>query len=48
MSKYDFKKDMKHLYNPPKGKFTIVDVPPSISLWGMALEIPTKIPAFRC
>ena len=24
----DWKKDLKHLYNPPKGKFTVVDVPP--------------------
>lgn len=28
MTKIDFKKEWKHLYNPPKGKFTLVDVPP--------------------
>ena len=27
MTKIDFKKEWKHLYNPPKTKFTIVDVP---------------------
>jgi hypothetical protein len=27
MSKLDFKKDLKRLYNPPTKKFTIVDVP---------------------
>jgi len=28
MPKIDFKKELGHLYNPPKQKFTIVDVPP--------------------
>ena len=28
MQKIDFKKTLKHLYNPPAGKFTLVDVPP--------------------
>ena len=28
MDKIDFKKTLKHLYNPPGGKFTLVDVPP--------------------
>ena len=28
MTHTDWKKDLKHLYNPPKGKFTFVDVPP--------------------
>jgi hypothetical protein len=28
MSKYDYKKELKHLYLPPKGEFTIVDVQP--------------------
>lgn len=27
MTKVDFKKEFKHLYSPPKGKFTLVDVP---------------------
>ncbi|MCK5054958.1 MAG: GyrI-like domain-containing protein [Anaerolineales bacterium] len=27
MTKIDFKKEWKHLYNPPKTKFTIIDVP---------------------
>jgi hypothetical protein len=27
MTKIDFKKEWKHLYNPPKTKFTIVEVP---------------------
>jgi len=27
MTKIDFKKTLKHLYNPPKIKFTVVDVP---------------------
>jgi len=27
MSKIDFKKTLKHIYNPPKGKFTVVEVP---------------------
>ena len=28
MSKFDYKKELKHLYLPPKDKFTIADVPP--------------------
>ena len=28
MTKLDYKKDLKHLYFPPQGKFTVVDVPP--------------------
>lgn len=28
MTKVDFKKEYEHLYNPPKGKFSLVDVPP--------------------
>jgi hypothetical protein len=28
MSKYDYKKELKHLYLPAKGKFALVDVPP--------------------
>ena len=27
MTKLDYKKDLKHLYFPPQGKFTVVDVP---------------------
>lgn len=27
MTKTDFKKEWKHLYNPPKTKFTVIDVP---------------------
>jgi hypothetical protein len=27
MAKVDLKKELKHLYKPPKGKFTVVDVP---------------------
>ena len=27
MEKIDFKKTLKHLYNPPGGRFTVVDVP---------------------
>ena len=27
MTKPDYKKDLKHLYFPPQGKFTVVDVP---------------------
>ncbi len=26
--KFDYKKELKHLYWPPRGKFTLVDVPP--------------------
>ena len=28
MTKFDYKKELKHLYFPPQGKFTVVDVPP--------------------
>ncbi|HZF55087.1 MAG TPA: hypothetical protein VE093_40830 [Polyangiaceae bacterium] len=28
MVKVDFKKEMKALYNPPVGKFEIIEVPP--------------------
>ena len=28
MPKVDFKRELKHLYNPPKKEFTVVDVPP--------------------
>ena len=28
MSKIDFKRQLKHLYNPSKKEFTVIDVPP--------------------
>ncbi|MCI0519465.1 MAG: GyrI-like domain-containing protein [Chloroflexi bacterium] len=28
MEKIDLKKELKHLYNPPQGKFSVVEVPP--------------------
>ena len=28
MTKIDLKKDLKHLYNPSKREFSVVDVPP--------------------
>ena len=47
MSKFDFKKDMKPLYNPPKGKFTIVDVPPLNFIMGDGDGNPGNNPRFQ-
>ncbi|MFQ5340993.1 MAG: GyrI-like domain-containing protein [Anaerolineae bacterium] len=47
MSKVDFKKDLKHLYNPPKSKFTIVDVPAMNFLMIDGHGDPNNNPAFQ-
>ncbi len=46
-SKYDIKKEMKHLYTPPKGKFTVVDVPPMNFLMGDGAGNPNTSPQFQ-
>jgi len=47
MSKVDFKKKLKHLYNPPKSKFTIVDVPAMNFLMIDGHGDPNNNPAFQ-
>jgi len=47
MEKIDFKKTMKHLYNPPSGRFTIVDVPPLNFLMIDGHGDPNKAPEFQ-
>ena len=47
MSKIDFKKKLKHLYNPPKSKFTIVDVPAMNFLMIDGHGDPNNNPAFQ-
>jgi hypothetical protein len=46
MSKVDFKRELKHLYNPPK-KFTIVDVPRMSFLMGDGRGDPNTSPDFQ-
>lgn len=46
MSKIDFKKELKHLYNPPQ-KFTVVDVPPMNFLMGDGRGDPNTSPDFQ-
>lgn len=45
MSKIDFKKELKHLYNPP-AQFTIVDVPPMQYLMIDGAGNPNTAPAY--
>jgi hypothetical protein len=47
MSKFDFKKEMKALYNPPKGKFTLVEVPEMNFLMGDGTGDPNDNPQFQ-
>lgn len=47
MSKFDFKKEMKHLYKPLKGKFTIVDVPPINFIMGDGIGNPNNNEQFQ-
>lgn len=47
MQRIDFKKTLKHLYNPPSGKFTLVDVPPLIFLMVDGHGDPNKAPEFQ-
>ena len=47
MEKIDFKKTLKHLYNPPAGKFTLVDVAPMNFLMIDGHGDPNKTPAFQ-
>jgi hypothetical protein len=47
MEKLDFKKTLKHLYNPPAGKFTLVDVPPMNFLMVDGHGDPNKAPEFQ-
>jgi hypothetical protein len=47
MEKIDFKKTLKHLYNPPAGKFTLVDVAPMNFLMIDGHGDPNKAPAFQ-
>jgi hypothetical protein len=47
MSKFDFKKDMKQFYNPPKSKFTIVDVPSINFILGDGSGNPNENPRFQ-
>jgi hypothetical protein len=45
-TKFDFKKDMRQFFNPPKGKFTIVDVPPMQFIMGDGDGNPNNNPRF--
>jgi len=47
MEKIDFKKTLKHLYNPPAGKFTLVNVPPMNFLMVDGHGDPNKAPEFQ-
>ncbi len=47
MSKFDFKKEMKQIYNPPKGKFTILDVPPINFVMGDGSGNPNNSEQFQ-
>ncbi len=47
MTKIDFKKDLKHLYLPPKKKLTIVDVPPMNFLMVDGHGYPVDNPAYQ-
>ncbi|MFQ5593669.1 MAG: GyrI-like domain-containing protein [Anaerolineae bacterium] len=47
MSKIDFKKTLKHLYSPPKSKFTIMDVPAMNFLMIDGHGDPNNNPAFQ-
>lgn len=47
MAKVDFKKTWKHLYLPPKGKFTLIDVPPMNFLMIDGQGDPNASPDFQ-
>lgn len=47
MEKIDFKKAYKELYNPPTGRFVIVDVPPLNYFMIDGAGDPNKAPAYR-
>jgi hypothetical protein len=47
MAKIDFKKEFKHLYFPPKGKFSIVDVPAMNFLMVDGAGYPVDNPAYE-
>jgi hypothetical protein len=47
MSKFDIKKEMAQLYNPPKGKFNIVDVPSIQFIMGDGAGNPTNNAQFQ-
>ncbi len=47
MEKIDFKKDFKALYNPPRGAFTFVEVPPIAYLMVDGAGDPNTAPEFQ-
>jgi hypothetical protein len=47
MTKVDFKKQMKELYNPPKGEFSVVDVPSMQYLMVDGHGDPNTEPAYQ-
>lgn len=47
MPKIDFKKELKHLYNPPAKKFSMVDVPPLNFLMLDGRGNPNTAPAYQ-
>jgi len=47
VEKVDFKKTLKTLYNPPAGKFVIVDVPPLNYFMVDGAGDPNKAPAYK-
>ena len=47
MIKIDFKKEFKHLYSPPKGKFSIVEVPAMNFLMVDGVGYPVGNPAYE-
>jgi len=47
MSKFDIKKEMAQFYNPPKGKFTLVDVPSIQFIMGDGAGNPTNNEQFQ-
>jgi hypothetical protein len=47
MAKIDFKKELKHLYSPPKDRFAVVDVPPMNFLMIDGRGDPNQEPAYQ-
>ena len=47
MTKIDFKREFKHLYSPPKGKFSIVDVPAMVFLMVDGVGYPVGNPSYE-
>ena len=47
MAKTDYKKELKHLYQPARGSFSVVDVPPMSFLMADGHGDPNTAPAYK-